>query len=165
MAPLDPMIARLRAAADELTAMRPAVEAGWPWPLAEHFGTEPEASWGPPELLAHATEMLPFWLGEIERILADPPGTVRFGRLETDAQRLGLIERDRRLPARELFARLDNGVDRYVRRLPELDEADIARSGVHPTRGEVTVGGVLENMVVGHLEGHARQLRSILDRG
>ena len=57
----------------------------------------PEASWGPPEVLAHVAEMLPFWQGEMER---DPDGSRRaspvpFGRSASDPIRLGLIERDR----------------------------------------------------------------------
>jgi len=35
------------------------VTAGEPWPLAEDYGTGPEASWGPREVLAHVEEMLP----------------------------------------------------------------------------------------------------------
>ncbi len=56
----------LRAAYADL---RPRSWHGEPWPLAKTFGTEPEAAWGPPELLAHVAEMLLFWLGELERVV------------------------------------------------------------------------------------------------
>ena len=36
------------------------------------------------ELLAHVAEMLPYWLGEVERILAGPPEPVPFGRVGSD---------------------------------------------------------------------------------
>ena len=49
-------------------ATRPAVEAGAPWPLAAVYDDSDEARWGPREVLAHVAEMLPYWLGEIERI-------------------------------------------------------------------------------------------------
>lgn len=155
-------VERLTQARDAIEARRAAVEVGHPWPLAVAFGTEPEASWGPPEVLAHVAEMLPFWLGEIERVIDGPTEPVPFGRVATDQLRIGMIERDRTLPPRELFARLRSGVDRYVERVPELSAADLGRRGLHATRGELTVEGILERFVVGHLEEHAVQLDEVL---
>ena len=63
------------------------------------IGTGPEASWGPREVLAHVEEMLPFWLGEMERVIdGDGSAAVPFGRTADDAIRLGIIDRDRSLP-------------------------------------------------------------------
>ena len=47
-------------------------------------------AWGPPEMLAHVAEMLPYWLGEVERILDGPTGAgpVRAGR-RPNAVRIG----------------------------------------------------------------------------
>lgn len=162
-APLAPLLARLREAQAAYAELRPRIEGGAPWPLATHFGVEPEAAWGPPEVLAHVTEMLPFWLGEIERVLDGDPEPVPFGRVASDTLRIGVIERDRTLPLRELLARLDVGVERYLARLPELDPSETGRRGLHPTLGELTVAAMLERFVVGHLEDHIRQLRSILE--
>jgi DinB superfamily len=155
-------IARMRESVTGFGALRAAVVGREPWPLAERFGTEPEASWGPPEVLAHVEEMLPYWLGEVERILAGSAEPVPFGRVATDALRNGIIERDRTLPARELFDRIDADVDRYARRLPELGAADLARHGLHPRWGEMTVADILDGLVVRHLEEHVVQLRDAL---
>lgn len=164
-APVDPTIAaalqRLSVASDGILALRPQIDAGEPWPLADHFGAEPEAHWGPREVLAHCEEMLPYWIGEIERILAGPE-PAPYGRTQTDAIRVATIERDRTLPIRELLARIADGTARYARRLPELTAADIRRRGLHPTRGEQTIEQLLEQTVVGHLEGHLAQLRETL---
>lgn len=163
MTALADEISRLQAASAALVALRSQVEAGEPWPLSEHYGTEPEASWGPPELLAHAEEYLRYWLGEIERIL-DGDGTtpVPFGRTASDSIRLAVIERDRSLPLRELFGRIEGDAARVARRLGELDEADAAKRGLHEVRGELTVRELLEPFLVGHTEGHVAQLREIL---
>ncbi|MFI5225574.1 MAG: DinB family protein [Candidatus Limnocylindrales bacterium] len=152
--------ARLTAAAAAMRDLRSAVEAREPWPLAEHFGTEPEASWGPREVLTHVAEMLPYWRGEIERILDghEPP----FGRVADDPIRTLTIGRDRTLPIRELFARIDAGVHRYEPFLENLSADDLERAGIHPTRGRLTIADVLETNVVGHLEGHVVQLRETL---
>ena len=109
----DDLAARLTATREAYRALRPRIEAREatdPWPLATAFGTEPEASWGVREVLAHVQEMLPYWLGEFERVQAGDGATpVPFGRVATDALRTGVLERDRTLPLRELFARIEFG--------------------------------------------------------
>jgi hypothetical protein len=154
--------ARLAAASDRLASLGVILEAGSPWPLAERFDHAPEASWGPLETLAHVEEMLPFWLGEAERILdaTDPPATI--GRAATDDLRIGVIERDRTLPVRELVARVQNGIDRWRRRWAALDEASRGRAGAHVKLGRVTVTDVAERFAVGHLEEHLGQLAESL---
>ncbi|MEX2011686.1 MAG: DinB family protein [Chloroflexota bacterium] len=160
---MDELIGRIERAAGAIASERERVEAGEPWPLSARFGTEPEASWGPRETLAHVTEMLPFWLGEIERILAGPTEPVPFGRVATNELRIGVIERDRSLPLRELFGRLEADAGRLTRRLGELSPAEAERTGVHPTLGVLTVRGAAERFVAGHLEEHATQIGAILD--
>jgi hypothetical protein len=157
---------RLRTGWATLAALRGHVEAGEPWPLSDNFGTEPEATWGPRETLAHVQEMLPFWLGEIERILEhDQSGRAQpFGRVATDEIRLAVIERDRTLPLRELFSRIEESVGRTGRRLGELADDELARRGEHPRLGPMTVAQVVDRFVCGHLEEHAVQLREAISR-
>lgn len=133
---LRELVDRLVAARTRLRTLGPTVLAGEPWPLSSRIGVEPEASWGPPEVLAHLGEMVPFWHGEVERLLATPHDGAPpvFGRTAEDTIRIGLIGRDRRLPARELLARIDTGLDRSVHRLEGLDITDVERRAVHATR-------------------------------
>jgi len=158
----DTVAARLDRAAARLAAIRPQVLAGAPWPLAEHFGTEPEAAWGPPEVLAHVSEMLAFWRGELERILDARDGPVPFGRVATDPLRIGLIARDRTLPPGLLFDRIAAGVEAWRHRLAALREEDAVRRGAHPTLGELSVASMIDRFVVGHLEEHVAQLDRVL---
>jgi hypothetical protein len=160
---MDELIGRIERAAEAIASERERVEAGEPWPLSARFGTEPEASWGPRETLAHVAEMLPFWQGEIERILAGPIEPVRFGRLASDEVRIGVIERDRSLPLRELFGRIEADAGRLTRRLSELSLTETERTGVHPTLGVLTVRQAAERFVAGHLEEHVAQIAAILD--
>jgi hypothetical protein len=144
-------------------AMGPRVASAEPWELASAFGTEPEASWGPRELLAHVAEMLPFWFGEMERIVDGPlPGPTPFGRMAEDASRIGLIERDRTLPLRVLFARVDAGLREWSERLSTLTAEERAKVGRHPLLGDVTVNAMLDRFILGHAEGHIEQLEGIL---
>lgn len=156
------MLARLDAATAALEATRPAVEAGSPWPLAATFDHSDEARWGPPEVLAHLAEMVPYWLGEMERVLAGTPEPVAFGRIATDPVRLSVLERDRSLPPRELYDRTTSELERLGRRLAALTPAELGRRGLHPRAGEMTVAAMPDRFVIGHLADHIVQLEAFL---
>ncbi|HEV8696760.1 MAG TPA: DinB family protein [Candidatus Limnocylindrales bacterium] len=153
---------RLEATRLAFADLGPAVLAGEPWPLATAFGTEPEASWGPREVLAHVAEMLPYWRGELERVVEGSPEPVPFGRLQTDAFRIGLIERDRDLPISLLFARIDAGFRDWASRIPTLTDAQRAKRGLHPRRGEVEADRILQRHILEHAEEHVTQLSETL---
>lgn len=159
MTDVDRIAAARRAYAD----LAPRIMAGEPWALAEDYGTGPEASWGPREVLAHVEEMLPFWLGEMERVI-DGGGTaaVPFGRIADDPVRIGIIERDRSLPLRVLFRRVDDGLRAWEERISTLTDAEASRVGVHPRLGEMPAPAILERFVTGHAEDHIAQLNDIL---
>lgn len=155
---------RIAAARRAYAQLAPRVVAGEPWPLAEDYGTGPEASWGPREVLAHVEEMLPFWLGEMERVIdGDGSAATPFGRIADDPIRIGIIDRDRSLPLRVLFARIDAGLRDWAERLPTLTPSERERIGVHPRLGEMPAAAILERFVLGHAEDHVAQLTDILD--
>lgn len=142
--------------------LREAVVALEPWPLSDAYGAEPESDWGPKEVLAHVAEMVPYWLSQIDTVLAGPPEPVTFGRVATDPGRIERIGLDRSLPAGELFARIDRSLADVEARLEQLDPADEARLGSHTRLGEMPVGAMFERFIVGHVEDHVRQLEGIL---
>ena len=162
LAPMPNEVDRLQAIRAAYAALQPRVTAGEPWPLASVFGTEPEATWGPREVLVHVAEMLPYWLGELERVVSGSPEPVPFGRLQTDTLRIGLIERDRELPIALLFARIDAGLHAWEQRLPTLTPVQRDKRGLHPRTGEVPAGRILERQLLEHSEEHLAQLERIL---
>jgi DinB family protein len=155
---------RLARASAAFDALRPAVEAGEPWPLSPAYGTEPESDWGPKELLAHTAEMLGYWPAQIDLILAGSRDPVPFGRVSTDPERIRRIGRDRQVPTAELFDRVATEARRLETRIQSLSVQDAARRGLHPRLGEMNVGGIIARFLVGHLEEHVEQLRAILAR-
>jgi hypothetical protein len=160
---LNELSARLERASNELEGLRVAVVAGDPWPLSQAYGSEPESDWGPKEVLAHTAEMLEYWPAEMDRILrADGAAPVPFGRVSTDPGRIGRIGRDRELPTAELFDRIAAECRRLDVRVRALSAEEAGRLGVHPRLGEMTIGRIVERFLVGHLEEHVEQLRSVV---
>ncbi len=156
---------RLRDAGSDLLDLRGPLVAGEPWPLSAAYGTEPEADWGPREVLAHVNEMLGYWTAQLESVLAGDPGTaVPFGRVASDPDRIARIAADRELPSGDLLDRIDAGLVTATGFAGGLSAADLERRGLHPTRGELTVGASLERFLVTHVEEHVVQLREILAR-
>jgi hypothetical protein len=138
------------------------LEAGQPWPLATDFGTGPEASWGPLEVLAHVAEMLPYWLAEARRVMGGSGEPIPFGRTAEDPIRLNAVEHDRNLPVAELLGRIDAAAGRYERELADVPDEALARVGVHPRLGEMTVDALFERFVTAHATDHIGQLRDLL---
>jgi hypothetical protein len=161
--PTDPNSQAVKEAGTRLAALRSRVEAGDPWPLAARFDHAPEASWGPPEILAHCVEMVDYWRSELDRVAAgDGTAPTPFGRTGTDAKRLAAIEHDRQLPTGELFDRLGAAVDRFVARSTAWTPMERGRVGLHPTGDTLTVEDGIERFVGGHLRAHADQLEALL---
>jgi hypothetical protein len=156
----DPITERIEAGLARFERIRPAVEAGAPWPLAERFDDAPEAHWGPPEVLAHVAEMLGYWRTQLERLVAGAGEPVPFGRTGADTDRLSTIEHDRNLPPAELFSKVRDGAGRFVAAWTAWTPADRERVGVHPRLGEMTVAASAERFVAGHLLAHADQLET-----
>lgn len=160
----DTVSARLDEVRGRVDATRERVLAGDPWPLSARFDHAPEASWGPPEILAHLVEMVPFWHRELDRVAgaaADAPPTA-FGRIATDDDRLAEIERLRTLPPVELYRLLDDALGAFADRWAGWSEAARARTGVHPTRGELSVEAGVDRFIIAHLGEHADQLERIV---
>lgn len=161
-------VARISAARAAYAALRPRVVAGGPWPLADDFGTGPEASWGPRESLAHVAEMLAYWYGQhglIVEARRGPGDPVPFGRDITDEARLLVIGRDRGFPVSDLFDLVDDGIARWERRAASTSDAQGAFVGLHPRSGAMTADEVRDRMVVAHLEEHLAQLEAALGSG
>ncbi|HEY8437416.1 MAG TPA: DinB family protein [Candidatus Limnocylindrales bacterium] len=160
---MDTTADRLDAAGAALVALRPELEAGEPWPLSAAYGTEPEAEWGPREVLAHVDEMLGYWTAELERVVAgEGRAPVPFGRTASDPDRLACIERDRGRLVGGLLDEIDAGIRAAASFARRLSGDDLARVGAHPTRGELTVAASLDRFLTTHLEEHVAQVRSIL---
>ncbi|HET7474346.1 MAG TPA: DinB family protein [Candidatus Limnocylindrales bacterium] len=162
---MDDEAARIQAAGAAIEDLREPLESGEPWPLSDVWGTEDEAHWGPPEVLAHVAEMLTYWHAELGRVAAgDGTAPVPFGRVASDPSRLARIDELRRRPTPELVDEIGARVPEVAGFVSGLSPDDADRVGLHPTRGELRVGEGVERFFANHLEEHVAQLQSILDR-
>jgi hypothetical protein len=161
-------IARLAVLRAAYVTVRRRVVDGGPWPLAEDFGTGPEASWGPPEVLAHLAEMLAFWYGQhgiITRAGRGAGNAIPFGRVSDDPVRIAVLERDRRFPLDDLFELIDEGIVRWERRVAVTADEAGGALGQHPRLGEMTADQLRDRMIITHLEEHLAQLEASLGAG
>jgi hypothetical protein len=112
--------------------------------------------WDRGQVLAHVTEMLPYWAQQAELVAAGEQ--TEFGRVKSDPGRTEAIERDRREDPQRLLGRVDEGVAVVLALLERLDDQALARAGRHQTLGEMTVAQIVDRFLVDHLEEHADQL-------
>lgn len=154
------LVARLDAAWAGLAAQRARVEAGAPWPLSDKFDTTPEAYWYPPEVLGHVAEFVDRWAGVVDACLAARAGAPF--EFASGASRLDGIERLRRLPLPELYGLIEARVTALRTRLTGLADDDLRVPGRHKVKGDTTVGDIVEDSILGHMEGHVAQVEELL---
>jgi hypothetical protein len=160
---LSTLAERLTASRAAMTAVRPAIEAGEPWPLSAAYGTEPESDWGPKEVLAHVAEMIPDWLRQADLVLDAPAESAPtpFGRVASDPDRIARIGADRNRAAGVLLDSIDEALAMAIRRVETLAPDAAARQGSHPRLGDMTVGALLERFLAAHLDEHIRSLETM----
>ena len=113
--------------------------------------------WTGGQIAAHIAEILPFWLGEADRIVSsDQP---RVGRTKKAPERLEAVARALHQPVDALVADMLRAVDDATERVRKLDVADLDRAGEHVVRGGMTAAQLVETFVVDHLEEHVAQAR------
>jgi len=138
-----------------------------------HLGTLPRVGWGEPgpadektgerwdrgNVLGHMAEMLPFWTRQVRAVVS---GATSLGRDDAGyAQRRQAIDTGRDLGEDELLARIGAGLTGVLTLLAEIREEDLDRKlTYHSPGGErhVDLRYPLEELLVGHVEAHLRQL-------
>ncbi|HKA51725.1 MAG TPA: maleylpyruvate isomerase N-terminal domain-containing protein [Candidatus Dormibacteraeota bacterium] len=115
--------------------------------------------WDRGNVLGHMAEMVPFWTGQLRAALG---GATSLGRDEAGyAQRRQAIATGRDLGEEELIARIDAGLTALLGLLAELTEKDLDRKLTYHSAGherQVDLRYPLEELLVGHVEAHLRQL-------
>jgi len=118
--------------------------------------------WNRANVLGHVAELLPFWTSQARAVLA---GAEQIGRGEEGyAKRREGIDSADRLTEEDLQAEIQAGIAGLDALLGVLDDLDLDRSTELRLRTEdrqVDLRTLLEEMLVGHVEVHARQLAEL----
>jgi len=117
--------------------------------------------WG--QVWAHVAEFPAYWMARIREALSNPdPAPVRFGRTKADPNRIAAIERDRSTPVDRILVRIHGDLDDLRDLIAEMAPSDWARGVEHRTLGVMDMARTIEEFLIGHLEGHAAQLETLL---
>jgi uncharacterized damage-inducible protein DinB len=117
--------------------------------------------WSAMQTLGHMAEMLPYWLRHCQTLMAaaEPPP---FGRTLDAPERLAGVERGAMAQPSDLLHQLAAEIQTTATALRQMSEADRAKKGLHPRRGEMTVAEVVDFFIVSHAEEHLEQVRAAL---
>ncbi len=157
-APLDELLTRLGSAEGRLAAQAAYPPAG----LTDADPTSGER-WDAGQAWAHLAEFGPYWLRQIDLVLARQGngGAVPFGRTKADPGRIGAIEAGRRESPTAQMQDLGRALAAARDRFAALSAADWEAIGLHPTLGEMSVARIADRFIVSHLEEHAEQLERL----
>jgi hypothetical protein len=111
--------------------------------------------------LAHIVEFMPYWAGEIEKVIAEPG--CAFGRTADDEGRLQGISEHEMDSLSNIKAALPGSYARLDEVLGALNDSDLELTGKHVRYGEKPLDWLIEEFVTTHLSGHVEQLKRCIE--
>jgi len=120
-----------------------------------------ENEWTIMQNLAHVVEFMPYWAGEIEKLVAEPDSN--FGRTPEDVGRLqGISEHEM-----DSLSKIKEALPRSYQRLDEvlgrLKDSDLKLTGKHVRYGEEPLSWFIDEFVKNHLKGHVEQIKRCIE--
>jgi hypothetical protein len=133
-------------------------------PLADQalYRKPADGEWSVMQVLAHVSEMLPYWSRQAREIVTRERDNEPFGRTHDDHGRIAAVEQHGSDHPDTMLARLRSGLAEAVGTLRGLPPQAWARTGQHARRGEMTVEQIVHDFLVLHLEEHAQQIEATL---
>jgi hypothetical protein len=111
--------------------------------------------------LWHIVEFMPFWAGEVAKVVAEP-GRI-FGRTAEDEGRLRGISEHENDSLENVRTALPGSFARLNELLWTLKDDDLELMGKHVKYGERQVAWVIQEFETGHLQGHVEQIKGCLE--
>jgi len=133
---------------------------GWgePGPEDEQTGER----WDRGNVLGHVAEMLPYWTGQVRAVL-DGSGDMGRDSVGMAQRRMG-IDSGREAGEDGLLTRVDEGMAGLEALLADMSDADLDRPlryRASDSLRDVDLRYAVEHILVGHLEDHLGQLRTL----
>ncbi len=120
-----------------------------------------ENEWTIMQNLAHVVELMPYWAGEIEKLLAAPGE--KFGRTQQDERRLRAISEHETDSLEDIKGALPGSYARLEEVLGKLKDSYLELTGRHVRFGEKSLEWIINEFVTGHLSGHVKQIKGCLE--
>ncbi len=117
-----------------------------------------ENEWTIMQNLAHIVEFMPYWAGEIEKLVAQPGSN--FGRTPEDVGRLQGISEHEMASLSKIKEALPGSYQRLDEVLRKLKDSDLELTGKHVRYGEKPLDWLIEEFLTNHLKGHVEQIKS-----
>ena len=120
--------------------------------------------WTVMEALAHVAEILPYWSRQAREVAARAENNQPFGRTHEDPDRIAAVERHANDRLEQVLPRIRAGLAEATTTMRELPAEGWAKTARHQNRGEMTVADILDQFAIAHVEEHARQIETTLER-
>jgi hypothetical protein len=135
-------------------------------PLARVDASKPyqspaENEWTIMQNLSHIVEFMPYWAGEIEKLIAEPG--CEFGRTPDDVGRLHGISEHALDSLSRIKATLPGSYARLDQVLGRMKDSDLELSGKHVRYGEKPLDWLIEEFITNHLSGHVEQIKKCIE--
>jgi uncharacterized damage-inducible protein DinB len=117
--------------------------------------------WTIMQILAHIVEFMPYWVGEIEKLVAEPGRN--FGRTHQDEGRLQGISEHEMDSLKRIKEALPESYARLEKELESLRDSDLTVTGKHVQYGEKPLSWFIEDFVTAHLSEHVEQIKRSLE--
>jgi hypothetical protein len=115
--------------------------------------------WSVLEILGHVAEFLPYWTGQVHRIVTRPEDA--WGRDHTDAARLDAVRHAGSRSLADLVEAIRTAARLSAAALGGLHDADLAREATsrNPRFGRKPASFVIDHLLIEHVEKHRHQIR------
>lgn len=121
--------------------------------------------WSIIQILSHINEAIPYWLGEIQRVV-EKPG-VEWGRGLQDAARLEAVANPERLSSDVVLAEIKEQRQKVGEVLSQLTDEQLAIESPHRNFakfGNKPVSFIISHFIDEHLAGHVEQIKRNLSK-
>jgi len=120
-----------------------------------------ENEWTIMQNLSHIVEFMPYWAGEIEKLVTEPGSN--FGRTPEDVGRLQGISEHEMDSLSKIEAALPGSYKRLDEVLRKLNDSDLELTAKHVRYGEKPLDWFIEEFLTNPLKGHVEQIKSIIE--
>src|SRR5947199_5586504 len=128
--------------------------------VSKLYQSSAENEWTIMQNLSHIVEFMPYWAGEIEKLVAAPGQN--FGRTMQHEGRMRAVNEHGRDSLAQIKEALPGSYVRLEDVLGGLKDSDLELTGRHVKFGEQSLGWFMEEFVTGHLSSHVEQVKMCL---